>query len=236
LTLLDAALDYASDGRAVFPLRPRGKAPLTRHGHLDASSDPAVVERWWTRFPRANIGLPTGNGLVVIDVDPQHGGTEDPSWPQTLTATTPSGGVHRYYAVEGAAVRNSASALAPGVDVRGDGGYVVAPPSRTADGVWQWLEPTAEIAHAPAELFQPEGSPARAPGGEASTRFVPREQVGQGERNDYLARAAGWLFALGHGHYQVEHYLRLENAEVCNPPLPEAEVEQIAASIARYHA
>ena len=75
--LLEAALDLASSGFAVFPCKPRGKEPLTLHGFKDATRDEAQIRRWWTRWPNANIGLPTGeeNGIVVIDVDGDKGET-----------------------------------------------------------------------------------------------------------------------------------------------------------------
>ena len=73
--LLEAALELASAGFAVFPCKPRGKDPLTLHGFKDATRDEAQISRWWTPWRNANIGLPTGevNGIMIVDVDPPEG-------------------------------------------------------------------------------------------------------------------------------------------------------------------
>lgn len=129
-----AALAYAGWGWMVFPVRPGQKTPLTAHGLHDASTDTDVLRGWWQRWPDANIGLPTGRRFDVIDVDP--GGL---GWladlrvdPDTTVdvhglVSTPRGGQHLYVTPTGS--RNHVN-LAPGVDYRGTGGYVVAPPSR----------------------------------------------------------------------------------------------------------
>src|ERR671917_2985291 len=77
-TLLKAALAYAGRGVPVFPCERGAKRPLTRNGHWDATTDPRVIERWWERWPSANVGVPTGkkSGLVVLDVDLHAGGPE----------------------------------------------------------------------------------------------------------------------------------------------------------------
>lgn len=129
-----------------------GKHPRTRHGLHDATADPSLIRQWWQQWPNANLGIRTGavSGLVVIDIDPEHGGldtmrslaTED-RIPKGLRVRTGSGGWHLYFAHPGGLVRNSAgTALGPGVDVRGDGGYVIAPPSRhISGGTYQWTGP-----------------------------------------------------------------------------------------------
>jgi len=148
--LLKAALAYARRGIPVFPCQPGGKRPLTYNGFWDASADPRRVEAWWLRWPEANVGVPTGerSGLLVLDVDARGGGPESLAalqrahgpLPTTAKARTGGGGTHFYfeYPVEGE-VRNSAGRLGPGLDVRGEGGYVVVPPSRT-QSAYQWLE------------------------------------------------------------------------------------------------
>ncbi len=140
-TLAEAARRYASLGIPVFPCVPGGKQPLTPNGFHDASWSPAIVERWWRRTPEANIGLPTGTatGVVVVDVDVHDAGggyaAFDRAHKQGLAAgwgwlvRTPSGGMHAYYSPAGQEQR---CWQVPGahVDFRGDGGYVIAPPSR----------------------------------------------------------------------------------------------------------
>ena len=134
----------------VFPCEPGGKRPLTYNGFWDASLDAERVEAWWDRWPHANLGVPTGerSGLLVLDVDPASGGLESLAalerehgpLPVTARARTGGGGMHVFFVYPaGEAVRNSAGKLGPGLDVRGEGGYVVVPPSRTR-GAYRWLD------------------------------------------------------------------------------------------------
>ncbi len=160
--LLRAALSYARRGVPVFPCRPLGKTPLTANGHLDATREERRVRAWWGRWPNANVGVPTGkeSGLLVLDVDPDDGGLESlkelervsGEAPKTARARTGGGGLHLYFryprpsdwGTPGAAaeVRNSASVLGPGLDVRAEGGYVVVPPSRT-EAPYEWVDRAA---------------------------------------------------------------------------------------------
>jgi hypothetical protein len=134
----------------VFPCEPGGKRPLTYSGFWDASADPRRIEAWWRRWPDANLGVPTGerSGLLVLDIDPGADGTESLAalervhgpLPGTARARTGGGGVHVYFRYPaGEEVRNSAGRLGPGLDVRGEGGYVVVPPSRTRSA-YEWLD------------------------------------------------------------------------------------------------
>ena len=134
----------------VFPCEPGGKRPLTYNGFWDASLEAARVEAWWGRWPAANLGVPTGerSGLLVLDVDPASGGLESLAalerehgpLPETARARTGGGGTHVFFSYPaGEVVRNSAGKLGPGLDVRGEGGYVVVPPSRT-HGAYAWIE------------------------------------------------------------------------------------------------
>ena len=156
--LLKAALAYAGRSVPVFPCRPSAKRPLTRNGHWDATTDPRAIGRWWKQWPSANIGVPTGkkSGLVVLDVDPDAGGSEslakleraDSPLPETARARTGRGGIHVFFRYpRGTEIRNSAGLLGPGLDVRGEGGYIVVPPSRTR-GPYKWVDssPLAEAS------------------------------------------------------------------------------------------
>ncbi len=141
-----------------------GKHPRTRRGLHDASADLDVVWRWWRRWPSANVGVRTGaaSGLVVVDVDPAHGGLDSlrsldakAKLPNGLRVRTGSGGWHLYFSHPGGTVRNSAgTTLGPGIDVRGDGGYVIAPPSRhVSGGLYAW-QGRFEIPHLPGHLLE----------------------------------------------------------------------------------
>ncbi len=126
----------------VFPCLVEGKRPLTRRGFLDASSDPEQVAAWWSRTPNANIGIPTGaaSGVVVVDVD-VHGPRDGRVAYQRATdaglvdgagllVRTPTGGAHVYFPATPGREQRSWQAADVGVDFRGDGGYIIAPPSR----------------------------------------------------------------------------------------------------------
>jgi len=162
---LDVALEYARKGLPVFPCSPLDKKPLTPHGFKDATTDEAQIRAWWGGWPNAMIAAPTGpaSGVWALDpdVDPvkqldgiavlnqlvaQHG-----PLPQTLTSITPRGGKHLFFAWDpNVDIRNSESKVGPGIDVRGNGGYVILPPSRNGTGgAYQW-DPNSPRTFAPA--------------------------------------------------------------------------------------
>lgn len=146
--LAAAALRYATEfGWPVFPLVPGEKRPLTAHGFKDATTDEGQVRAWWAATPNANIGLPTGGAFDVIDVDVPAGTLP---WLDLQEAgacpdvhgwvSTSSGGIHVY--IEPTGGGNLAGSIAPGIDYRGKGGFVVAPPSVRSDGRrWSWTAP-----------------------------------------------------------------------------------------------
>ncbi len=165
--LLTAALGLAAAGWAVFPCK--DKRPLTAHGLKDASADPEQINAWWAENPGAQIGLPTGKNVnaFVLDVDLPDGPAslaaleaEHGPLPRTWTARTGSGGEHRYFRLqEGQEIRNSASKLATGLDVRGEGGYVIAPPTPG----YSWTSQGAPLADAPEWLLSLILTPAKSP-------------------------------------------------------------------------
>lgn len=179
-----AALEYAARGWRVFPLhgivRGRctcaradcpspGKHPLVRRGHYDATTDEVAIGEWWRGWRRANIGLVTGaeSGIAVIDVDlptalASLGRLVAAAPGTTLTGLTGGGGIHLFYEIDDPELGNSAGRLPglegdlPGIDLRANGGYVVAPPSVHRSGAcYEWLDDAREIALAPAWLRQP---------------------------------------------------------------------------------
>ena len=138
----DAALRYANLGIPVFPCVAGGKQPLTANGFYDATSNARTVHAWWQRTPDANIGLPTGRrtGVVVVDID-VHGdangfGAFERAQAEGLgdrwgwLVRTPSGGLHAYYPAMLDHEQRSWQVPSAHIDFRGDGGYVIAPPSR----------------------------------------------------------------------------------------------------------
>ena len=157
--ILAAALGYAALGLAVFPARPDKKCSYKSAEYSDgrkwgATSDPAEVHRDFARWPNARIGIRTGiiNKIVVIETDTVAGHGVDGAaslaqlevehdlLPDTRTACSPSGSIHRYFRHPGIKIKTTASEIGTGIDVRGDGGMVIAPPSVNLDGrAYRWL-------------------------------------------------------------------------------------------------
>lgn len=254
-SLLAAALAYAEMGYAVFPCAPGGKTPLTGHGFLDASTDPRQIEAWWEQHPGANIGMPTQR-LVVIDIDPVDGKANpwlenEPDKQLDLAvapmAITPRGGQHHIFRQPaGKGWRCTEGKLAPKVDTRADGGYIVVPPSVRADGrTYRWQQ-TLELDVPPDRLPEPpvwliellDGlAQERGPLAQiAPERVAPdgANAIPSGQRNGTLARLAGGMRRMGMSEIEITAALIQVNRARCSPPLDEAEVRRIAASVARY--
>lgn len=239
-----AALRYARHGWPVFPCRPRGKTPCTAHGLKDATTDLGMVEGWWMTWPDANVAIRTGrsSGLLVLDVDGDDGAEslrtlerEHGELPATATVATPRGGQHYYFAHPGGEIRNSASALGARLDVRGDGGYVLAPPSVGANGHSYQPDQRAPIADAPGwlrdRLTPPKsgcGTAAAAPVSEWLA--IVRDGLVEGERNQGLTRLVGHLLRRYVDVDLAAELVHLVNRR-CRPPLDAAEVDRIVESV-----
>ncbi len=245
--LKQAALAYAELGYPVFPVTPgQKKPPLTAHGYLDARSDPAQVEAWWDQHPQANIAIATA-GLVVIDID-----GADNSWlndqpekqlqlaaaPCSLTAN--GGRQFIFRQPTGKAWRNTAGRLAPQVDTRGDGGYIVVAPSVLEGGKTYRWQPTCELEQSPASLPTPPAwlvemlDALDQPAPVAEIPPTSGNMIPEGQRNEALARLAGTMRRVGMSQAEILAALHRANSDRCRPVLPPQEVERIAASISRY--
>jgi hypothetical protein len=245
-----AALDYLRRGWSVVPVRPREKRPLVSwQDYQQRPPDEARVCEWFERWPDANVGIVTGavSGLVVVDVDPKHGGSESLAalerehgpLPVTVEAVSGSGGRHLYFAHPGGPVRNRV-ALAPGIDLRADGGMIVAPPSVHPTGrryAWRpGLGPgEVGLAAPPAWLLREIGRAGRAGHPLSHWRALLAEGVPAGSRNDTIASLSGHLLWHGVDPDVVTELLLCWNHERCRPPLPDDEVIRIVQSITRLH-
>jgi len=261
--LIGAALDLAKLGLPVFPawsVRQLGarlvcacpkagnctspaKHPMVTHGVTEALTDAERVARWWRNRPDANIGLATG-AVVVIDIDPRHGGdralteieSKHAKLPVTWRVATGGGGQHIYFLAPAghAPIRNSVEQLGPGIDVRGAGGYVIAPPSRHISGqFYRWQHRSERVAPAMLPLWLAEllDQPARAKPA-TEWRSLVTESIPEGRRNDTMARLAGHLLRRYVDPHVVLDLLLAWNATRCCPPLDRADVERTVDSIA----
>jgi hypothetical protein len=239
-----AALDYARRGVPVFPLRPGEKVPFEgSRGFYDATVDEARIREWWGNCPNANIGIPTGpaSGLLVLDVDHPAGldalEAEYGKLPPTRAHSTGSGGTHLLYRYPDTGERfgNSSGDLPDGYDIRGEGGYIVAPPSRT-QRPYEVLDdlPLAEPPAGLLEALRRKATPSEAAGDHghrAGLSDVSSGPIPEGRRNWTLYRLACSMRARGAGEAEILEVLR--RTEVMGELEP-GELEKIAASAAKH--
>ena len=181
--MMEFALNYARMGFPVFPCRPMGKEPLgslVPNGCLDATTNEEIIRGWWTKCPNANIGLVTGktSGLAVIDLDGPEGIASGRRLGLRSTVSVLTGnGEQLYYTDPNGSLGNSVKKLSAGVDTRGNGGYVVAPPSLHPNGkryAWKGM-PLSRTALSPLPLFAVDQK--SAPSGTTSTLRKPSDWI-----------------------------------------------------------
>jgi hypothetical protein len=246
------ALDYLKRGWSVIPIIARDKRPAVPWlAYQTQRASPEEVKRWFARHPASNLGIVTGeiSGLVVLDVDPRHGGDlslaallrDHGPLPQTVEAFSGGGGRHLYFAHPGGVVRNQVG-LAAGIDLRGDGGCVVAPPSLHPSGrFYSWRRAHAPheraLAPLPGWLLQAATAAATRHGHDLEYwRTLIKEGVPQGQRNNTIASLSGHLLWHGVDREVVAELMLSWNRVRCRPPLPDDEVLRTVQSIARLHA
>jgi KaiC/GvpD/RAD55 family RecA-like ATPase len=238
-----AALIYAQEfGWAVFPLVPREKRPLTANGLKNATTDAEQIAAWWTRHPDANIGMATGeiSGVVVVDVDGPDGEAALATFgdlPVTPVSSTGKGR-HLLFARPDGGARNTASKLGRSLDTRGDGGYIVVPPSVHPSGaVYAWHPDAHPRTVTPASLPEPlrvamtataSQSAADLPAGAVAARDLWTTLVPDGEgRDPQLFRFACHLLAKGIAPTYARLAVESVNRENLKPPLPPETVEKV---------
>ena len=209
-TLPVAALKLGNRGFRVFPIQPQGKKPLVKKWQKIATTDAEMITSWWQRWPNANIGIACGreSGLWVLDRDGDVGNRSYERYKckpleQTLQVRTGKG-IHHYivWPSEGAPIRNSAGRLGEGLDVRGEGGYVVAPPSVHPSGArYEWINAGAKLQAwtppKPNGKYTAQLASMAATAADAEPAAPVLARIPAGERNDALAAEAGAMRARG---------------------------------------
>jgi putative DNA primase/helicase len=261
--MVDWALWYARQGYRVFPLHSpeigpdgqlrcdcrnpkctgnsRAKHPRTLNGFKDATIDEAQIRKLWSMWPNANIGIATGNGLLVVDVDPRHGGdaalaaleAQYSKLPETPIVLTGGGGVHYYLDVDEPKLKFPVN-LTTGVELKFDGGYVVAPPSIHISGnryAWEAVATLGEVERAKAPGWILDAS--RCTGPEVkSGRFELPDEIPDGQRNDFLFRFGRALKAYGWGEAEILAALLIVNEKRCKPPGSRTSILKLAHHVA----
>lgn len=235
------ARSYSQRGWQSFPCRPHEKTPLVKWADV-ATTEENMLVGWWDNFPDANIGIACGkrSGIVVLDVDAGHGGYESitkliekyGALPKTPVSKTGSGGEHIFFKHPGIEIRNSAGKLGQGLDIRGDGGYVVAPPSLHPNGnyyEWEVKPSQVELSDMPEWMIELLKEKTPEPKHPQETSAII-----EGGRNDYLTKMAGAMRRKSFSEDAIFAALQIHNREKCSPPLSDGEVYQISHSIQRY--
>jgi Bifunctional DNA primase/polymerase, N-terminal/Primase C terminal 1 (PriCT-1) len=243
--MIRTALALAERGLRVFPCRPRDKRPATANGLKDATTEPSTIETWWRHEPDLNVAIATGaaSRLFVIDVDgldaevglrkleAEHGALSPTV--EVITAR----GRHVYLQWPDCPVRNSASKIAPGIDVRGEGGYVLAPPSVHPSGrCYAWsVDCHSAIADAPEWLLAKISASTNGNGHEVTPPAEWRDLVkgvAEGARDCTVTKLAGYLLRRRIDPFVALELLRSWNSTRCAPPLPEGDIDRIVNSVA----
>jgi hypothetical protein len=243
----EAALRYAKLGLAVVPLKPKGKRPMFENWPEVATADIGVVSRWWQQNPNANVGIATGqkSRVFVLDVDVAKGGEESYEglvakhgrFPDTWQQITGSGGFHLFFRYPNFRIGNAAG-IFPGIDIRGDGGQVVAPPSIHPDTgrqyEWDGLREIeqAPLAEAPAWLL--DILQVRTSGGGRSAHLPVALEIPEGTRHETMLALAGMMRRLGLDPEEMIPTMMAVNSRRCRPPEPDRNIRSVAESMTRY--
>ena len=251
-TKLESALYLSQRGWHVFPTHSsddtgtctcqnptcerQGKHPRTPNGLKGATTDEQIIRGWWAQWPDANIAVRTGavSGIFVLDVDVKNGAKgfeslaelqqENGTLPRTLCATTPTGGMHYVYKHPDVAVKNR-TGFRPGLDIRGDNGYVVVSPSTIGGDQYEWENPDTPISAPPDWLIGIIQSKRADTSHDAFNSKTALQGWTEGQRNEGVFRTASSLRAKD-VPYDQAMVVVLEAARNCVPPLGESEAIQ----------
>ena len=231
------AHNFAEAGQKIFPCNPNGKEPITSNGFKDASSQTETIKIWWENYPEANIGLVTGveNNLLVIDVDNKDGVDGNGSLEEleaefgifdTYSVHTQrvEGGTHYYFTCTSERVNNLVN-FRPGIDIRCNGGYVIAPGSSIDGREYRVVDASKMRAEAPAGLVEAilnhrKPRPHHIPSSTFSF------DIPEGARNQTLFEHASSLRGRDVPYEEAERQIT-QAALACSPPLPQSEAIQV---------
>lgn len=240
-TMLKHALDYLARGWSIVPCKPFTKQPYVKwRDYQTRKPTPAEVHTWWRKWPRAGIALVTGtlSGIAVVDIDQKSGGTTAGHEITPLMAKTP-GGTHLFYETNGRGpAPTGANYDSPGgkADLRGDGGYVLLPPSLHPSGQrYKWIV-QGEPSPIPGWVEKiPRASDKQPDTGERKTwlRELIANGCEDGKRNDGTSSYAGYLAKQGLPVDVALETIQLWNETKNSPPLPAIEVETTVRSTYR---
>lgn len=240
------ALWYASQGHPVFPLHTPtatgcscrqetcasiGKHPRVTGGLTQATTEATKLTRWWTQWPDANIGLRTGVTFWALDIDPRKGGDSAlHAWeqthgtlPDTPHSLTGGGGEHLAFALPNHGAIHNGVDLAPGIDVRGDGGYIVVPPSLHASGRTYCWDAASDLEDAP--LAQaPDWLLALCQDRASAAPMGPEATIPEGKRNETLSRMGYAMRKAGMSLKEIHAGLDAVNVARCHPALDAEEL------------
>ena len=249
--LKETALKYADMGLAVFPLIPKEKKPLTENGFKNATTDPGKIEEWWTIHPDANIGIATGEmsgGLVVIDMDIDKEKDKDGyhsflEWckanflvlPDSWMSITGRGGYHLMF--KSSFPVPSKIGWIEDVDIRANGGYIVAPPSIHPNGNrYEWEQDPADYELITTDDTDVEfimNSVLASNKTNTEPLKVP-DEIPEGHRDEMMFKLACKYQAMGMSDSEMFAALTVANKERCKPPLSDKEIKQKLKQAQKY--
>ena len=248
-SMLKAALWYSKQKMAVIPIKTDKRPFIKWEQYQSETPTEDQIRTWWTKWPKANVGIVTGkiSNLIVIDIDTDEGNEKIeellPSNLETPMSTTPSGGKHIYFSYQ-EGISNSVRFL-EGCDIRSQGGYIIAPPSRNGNGnPYAWIDAykinKTEIAVMPEALltiiknfyiYSSSSQQNNNPQHSATNVTISLEKGG---RDHTLFHMANCLIKGGMQKENTEYLLSLI-AKQCNPPFPESEAkDKIESALKRY--
>jgi len=238
-SLVNVVLEILRQGFPLFPVDRSTKKPLVRwRPYQDQPPTEGDAKEWWSKWPNANIGMATGHlsGFVVIDCDSEESTTRFienyPEAKDTLQVQT-GRGRHYYFEFE-EFIRNDAGRIfGKGIDIRGEGGFVILPPSVHSNGkIYEWLNDSDPLPLPPSLKQTLTGYFKHEPGFKSGE--APSDRIRGGQRNTVLTSLAGSMRQRGMTKEAIEAALHAEKRLRCESPLSDAEVTKIAQSIARY--